>query len=511
MVDDAALLTKFIADRSEEALRSFVERHVDFVYAAALRQAGGDPHLAREIAQNVFIDVARKAGALSKRTSVLGWLHLSTRVAARALMRARARRTHHEHEAAAMHEILSIPGREETNWEDLRPLIDDALAELDDPDREAILLRHFDGRSFAAVGVTLGLGENAARMRVERAVEKLRRRLARRGITSTAAALAATLASQPMVAAPAGMAAAIAGASLAAPVAASGGFAGYTLVRDILYMNTGKTALVTLGLIIALGLGHYWGSRLSADHPSPESIGALQTAVGKLEADNRRLQAVLAREETVASGAGTPSADLLAAITPLQRLQAMVEMQEKEWGSASSPYFEHAYGKLTPGFVGLFALTPTEQDKMLVAIRRAREKLATLELANGRITRDANGEITLSVQPFPIEGGKVLDETMKAFAAILGPERNDAFRRMHAKRFEEAFGSFGVDRRTYVFGHDQSASDRPFTFRYMTVTGGDRDGVTDRRGGSSFGSFDEMAASLGPIVNFLPSDYRQAR
>src|SRR5262249_30931524 len=110
--------------------------------------------------------------------------------------------------------MLSHEG--DPGWEQLRPAIDDTLHELGERDREAILLRYFEGRSFAEVGAALGSAEGAARMRVDRALEKLRAGLARHGITSTAAALALTLANQPVVAVPAELAATLSGASLAA-------------------------------------------------------------------------------------------------------------------------------------------------------------------------------------------------------------------------------------------------------------------------------------------------------
>ena len=509
MVDDTTLLRKFIEEHSEDAFRSFVERHFNFVYAVALRHAGSDTHLAREIAQNVFIDAARKARVLAPRTTVLGWLYMSARFTAAALLRARSRRIHHEQKAGAMNEILVAPSRSEINWDDLRPMIDEALAELSEPDREAILLRHFDDQNFAAVGAALGLGENAARMRVERALDKLRRRLARRGITSTAAALAATLASQPLIAAPAGMAAAVAGSSLAA-AAGGGGLAGVAMVRAMLFMNTGKTTLIALGMIAALGLGNYWGTRHPTASPASSQVSALQGTVTKLEADNRRLQEALARQPAAPVLAVARVAKPAASFTPLQRLQVLADLQEKKWASATSAFLGPD-GKLTSAFVGLFDLKPAEQESMQAAIERARVKLADLESANGKITRDANGDIVMSIQPFPTEGGKIYDETLNDIATILGFERNDAFRRLSNYWFEQAFGNFGVGERTYVFGYDERESQGPYTFHDTTVTRSSRGIIGRNEGGYAFRTFDELAAHAGPIVSVLPSDYRRTK
>ncbi len=159
--------------------------------AAALRQVGGDVHLAQEVAQGVLLDVARKARRLALRPTITGWLYTNGRFAAAKALRSRLRRLNHETEAQAMNDLLSPPAvgpAGETDWNELRPVLDAAMHELSEPDREAILLRFFEGRSLAEVGAAIGLAENSARMRVERALEKLRVRLARRGSTSTAAA-----------------------------------------------------------------------------------------------------------------------------------------------------------------------------------------------------------------------------------------------------------------------------------------------------------------------------------
>ena len=90
----------------------------------------------------------------------------------------------------------------ELQWEHLQPVIDEAMHELPEPDREAILQRYFEKKPFLQIAAKLGLTENAARMRVERALEKLRGILASRGVASTSVALAAVLGTQAVSAAP---------------------------------------------------------------------------------------------------------------------------------------------------------------------------------------------------------------------------------------------------------------------------------------------------------------------
>ena len=147
-----------------------------------------------------------------------------------------------------MEKILSAPPSTEIRWHELHPVLDAAMHELREADREAILLRFFEGRSLAEIGATVGVAENAARMRVDRALEKLRLRLADRGITSTAAALGAALAAQPAVAAPAGLALSVAGASLTGATTAA--------MSALTFMSIAKTTMGIVG-VAALSMGAY--------------------------------------------------------------------------------------------------------------------------------------------------------------------------------------------------------------------------------------------------------------
>src|SRR5688572_15478643 len=188
MKDDATLLADFARDRSEAAFAELVRRHVNFVYAAALRQVNGDTHLAQDVAQTVFIDLARKAGALSGHRVLAGWLFTSTRYAAAKCIRTEQRRRAREQEAYTMQETDNTGENAALDWTRVRPALDAALADLGEADRTAILLRYLQDQSFGVVGARLALTENAARMRTERALDKLRAQLARRGVASTTAA-----------------------------------------------------------------------------------------------------------------------------------------------------------------------------------------------------------------------------------------------------------------------------------------------------------------------------------
>ncbi|HWA10774.1 MAG TPA: sigma-70 family RNA polymerase sigma factor [Opitutaceae bacterium] len=245
--DDAQLLNAYVRDRSETAFGELVQRHLTLVYSAALRQTGGDAHRARDVAQIVFTALARDAAALSRHPALTGWLYTATRHAAIDLMRAERRRQKREEEAMTMEQISAAP-EPVADWEQLRPVLDDAMEELGEKDREAVLLRFFEDRPFAGVAAVLRVSEEAARKRVDRALERLGGLLAQRGITSTGAALAALLANQ-AVAAPAGTAASIAAAALAGTAAGGFGAAG------IFIMSTTKTVTAITAAIALAAIG----------------------------------------------------------------------------------------------------------------------------------------------------------------------------------------------------------------------------------------------------------------
>src|SRR3954469_23189364 len=140
MTEDAILLRKFIHEHSDVAFRELVQQRIDFVYSSALRQVGGDSHLARDVAQSVFLDLARKARSLAARPTLTGWFYTSTRFAVAKALRSRARRVNHETKAYAMNETLSARSDSAVtaaDWSELRPVLDAAMHELGEKDREA--------------------------------------------------------------------------------------------------------------------------------------------------------------------------------------------------------------------------------------------------------------------------------------------------------------------------------------------------------------------------------------
>jgi len=240
-MNDSELLRRYAQTGCEESFTQLVKGYIDFVYSAALRQVGGDAHLAQDVAQSVFVDLAAKARSLSPRTVLSGWLYTSTRYAAAKAVRSDQRWHAREKEATIMQED-SVRDPAEAEWAQLRPLIDQAIHQLKERDRNALLLRYFEGRSLAEVGARLGLSEDAARKQASRALEKLRGLLAKRGITSSASGLAVLLTAQAVSGAPAGIAAHIAGTALAS--AGTGAGSTFTLFK-IITMSKFKAAVLT--------------------------------------------------------------------------------------------------------------------------------------------------------------------------------------------------------------------------------------------------------------------------
>lgn len=161
--EDDKLLAAYARDRDAAAFQRLVERHVHFVYAAALRQIG-DRQFAEDILQAVFLLLSQKAAQLKPGTLVKGWLFHATRYAANNLRRAETRRSRREREAAAMR-LHTTPESEPL---DIDPHLDNALASLSTKDRTALLMRYFEEMPLAAVGQAMGITEHAAKKRVAR-------------------------------------------------------------------------------------------------------------------------------------------------------------------------------------------------------------------------------------------------------------------------------------------------------------------------------------------------------
>jgi len=265
MSEDTELLRRYAEEHSDAAFAELVRRQVDLVFSAALRLMNGDAHRAQDVAQQVFVECARKAKRLARHPAPVGWFYATTRLIAWRTIRTEQRRNAREQKALAMNELLreSAP---EPDWDRLRPILEDAMHELGKADQLAVLLRYFQNRSLQEVGAALGLGENAARMRVDRAVEKLRRILLKRGM-ATSSTLVALLAANAVQIAPAGLA-----ANFTAAAMAGGGVSTGTLtllkIMTATQIKIAASVLLVAAATTAFVLQHQTQDRLRNENES---------------------------------------------------------------------------------------------------------------------------------------------------------------------------------------------------------------------------------------------------
>lgn len=342
MHPDSELLRQYAIGQSEEAFAELVKRHVNLVYSAALRQAGGDAHLAHDVAQTVFADLARKAASLSRRESLSGWLYTSAYFAANKMVRTEIRRREREKE------FMREPAHDctlEADWDKLRPMLDAAMHGLKASDREAVLLRYFENRSYAEVGTKLGLNENAARVRVERALEKLRAVLTKRAITTTAS-LASIISANAVQVAPPALASALTNTSLAAWGAGSW-FALFKFMT-LTQLKIGLGSLVVVGAATAIILQHQAQQELRGDNQ------LLRQQIAQLKTENEEMSNRLASSSNSQSLSREQFDELL-------RLRARVGDLTRQVAEAAKVSLQNAVA-IAPGITNDAA---TEESQVL--------------------------------------------------------------------------------------------------------------------------------------------------
>jgi RNA polymerase sigma factor (sigma-70 family) len=243
-VADMELLRQYADRNSDEAFAALVTRHVNMVYSAALRKTG-NADAAGEITQAVFIILAKKAGRLSQRTILSGWLYQTTRLTAANFLRTEIRRVRREQEAY----MQSLANETESDaWLQMAPLLEDAMGQLGEKDRNAIALRFFEGKSFQEIGAAFGASENAAKKRVAHALEKLHRYFSKHGVSSTTAIIAGAISANSAHAAPVGLATTITATVIKGPAVAASTLA---LVKGTLKVMTWIKLKIALGVTAA--------------------------------------------------------------------------------------------------------------------------------------------------------------------------------------------------------------------------------------------------------------------
>jgi RNA polymerase sigma factor (sigma-70 family) len=186
---DRELLGRFVAEKDEAAFAVLVERHGPMVLGVCRRMLGG-AHDAEDACQASFLVLAQKAASIRKSTSLPSWLHgVAARVASH-VKRERLRRSRHEREAQ---ESPAADPAAEVSWREVQTILDEELGQLPERLRAPLILCYLDGRPRDAAAQQLGLSVACLHGRLERGRKALCERLVRRGVTLSAALLAAAI------------------------------------------------------------------------------------------------------------------------------------------------------------------------------------------------------------------------------------------------------------------------------------------------------------------------------
>jgi RNA polymerase sigma factor (sigma-70 family) len=364
---DMRLLCEYSERGSEKAFTTLVSRHLAMVYHAALRQTR-QPELAEEVVQTVFTLLAQKAGRISARTTLSGWLFNSTRFVSTRAIRDEFRRQRREKEVALM-DLNSSPPETSEQAERVLSLLDGVLARLSNADREAILMRYFEGKPFLQVAAAMDSTEEAAKKRVQRALDKLRGMLGARGVVLGSATLALVLQTAAAQAAPVGLSAA--GISSAALAGATGTTTLSVLTQTTLeimkWTKIKIAATAAVAAVLAAGTTAYYFNYNQTSKPvvpettasakAPEPDGAAEK-VRQLEEKNAKLTESLAQanSDKVRSEKARQEAEHSAAM--FRELAAQAQSKDPTNAYPTSRHVSAGFGKLLRSAAQIAALDP---------------------------------------------------------------------------------------------------------------------------------------------------------
>jgi len=249
-LNDAELIAAYVNRRSEEAFAKLVERHVALVYFAALRQVH-NPHAAEDVTQAVFAILAQKAHTVEHHPILAGWLCRTTHFVARNALKSEFRRQHREHEA---HMQSLLNNSDDGAWTQLAPMLDEAVADLNELDRNLVILRFYHQLPFDQVGDALGITSNTAQKRITRAVEKLRKFFSKRGAALSSVAVIGAISANSIKAAPLGLSASMTPAALqSATAATSTATLAKTTIKLMAWTKLKSAAAISIGLLVFAG------------------------------------------------------------------------------------------------------------------------------------------------------------------------------------------------------------------------------------------------------------------
>jgi RNA polymerase sigma factor (sigma-70 family) len=403
------LLADYVKNGSEAAFRDLVSRYINLVHSTAIRLVNGDTQLADDVTQSVFVDLARKAHTLPPEVMLGGWLHRDACFVAGTMMRGERRRHFRERQAVAM----NVPeDHTAANLALVAPVLDEAINQLEPEDRTAILLRFFEQLEFRAVGQALGSNEDAARMRVSRALDKLHTLLKNRGVALSIAALSAALAAEAVTAAPLGLAAAVAGTALGS--AATSGAAA-TLLK---FMTMTKLKIAIVGAIGAAALAvpvimqHQSLATLRQENQALQD----QTAqMATLQAENERLSNLVAQTTTGPAPAEKQVRELARLRAEVDRLRDRTNALVRELTLAGQPdnsptgfrngkrYFHNITMAAFARFIGEVLEAPVHDETGLTGtydITMTPPRIGPEDEKVPRVTGILRDELGLQLMPF---------------------------------------------------------------------------------------------------------------
>lgn len=510
-MEDTELLRRYVRERSNDAFHELVRRKLPLVYSAALRQVGGDVHRANDVTQAVFTALATQAKSLVRHPSLSGWLYKTTRYAALAAIRSERRRQHWEKESSLMNaNDAAAPQDSEVPWSQIGAVLDEAMHALPERDREAVLLRYFDDQSLASIGKHFGLSEDAARKRIDRALDRLQQALARRGVVSTASALMAGLAQGATTAVPAGLAAATSATALTAVVASGAAGAG------LAFLTMSKTTMTAAAAIAVLALGVFYQVEASwlRTETRADAIAANQT-ISALQADVQSLRQQIAaipvappRPKVVAPP--NPDDELIARLTALSRTL-------NDGGLASRvAWTKPTLGETVAGIATALEVSPDKIATLQKIADDIQKEILADALREASVKRFDSGVLTIHTKDLP-ENRTRYDRMLESFAEIMGPSRYGFFESLNAK---EAVNDLLVQNGLGVRIIDITPpkETRPYFLLGTPTKAGTEFIMPDGRLGVRYppgmglrltrhATLEELKAAMGPFGALLPDDF----
>ena len=397
-------LNRFAKSRDEAAFARVVEEFGGLVFNGALRRTG-DPQLAEEVTQNVFAIAARKARGLARHPHPAAWFHTTTRFEASKAIQARSR---YKKRIEKLAEEMTTPPEsldieDAQAWRDALPHLDDSLDRLSATDREIVYSRFFEELSFREIAERSGRSEAACKMRLKRALGRLRGFLGRRGVTLSATALGAGLNAELSKAAPAAITASLPADALAA----SAGIGGATILSNTLNtMSTFKTATLATAGVLLLGV-----TPLVLQESDKASLDDQLESLNRSGADpatttRKTMHGNATRRVPEGALATRPVAQFLAAMEQPLAADELIEQ-------VSSAMMTQDMGALMRIVLPLSKLSP-EEGQALVAEVRASEK--------SRQMKDLAIQFLSTVVGRPSDGtapGDALDQNLRDGVASL--------------------------------------------------------------------------------------------